>query len=116
MRKVYLSLLVAFTLIINSYVVDKASYGDLADDTTKLAHFFPNPATSYINFTFDKSVDKSYTLQVYNFIGRKMNDIRITESRLTINLDNNYYRGLYIYQLRDQAGRIVESGKFQVEK
>lgn len=116
MRKVYLSILVVFTLMINSYVADRASYGDLTDDTTKLAHFFPNPATSYINFTFDKSVDKSYTLQVYNFIGRKMNDIRITESRLTINLDNNYYRGLYIYQLRDQAGKIVESGKFQVEK
>ena len=115
MRKVYLSLLVAFTLIINSYVVDRAPYGDYADDT-KLAHFYPNPATSYINFTFDKTVDKSYSLQVYNFIGRKMNEIRINDSKLTINLDDNYFRGLYIYQLRDQSGRIVESGKFQVNK
>lgn len=116
MRKVYLSLLVVFTLFINSYVVERANYADFSDDTSKLARFYPNPATSYINFSFEKSVDKSYTLQVYNFIGRKMNDIRITESRLTINLDNNYFRGLYIYQLRDQSGRIVESGKFQVEK
>ena len=115
MRKVYLSLLVAFTLIINSYVVDKTSYGDYVDDS-KLAHFFPNPATSYINFTFDKTVDKSYSLQVYNFIGRKMNEIRISDSKITINLDDNYFRGLYIYQLRDQSGRIVESGKFQVNK
>lgn len=116
MRKVYLSLLMAFTLIISSYVADKALYADFTDDTTKLAHFFPNPATSYINFTFDKSVDKTYSLQVYNFIGRKMNEIRISDSKLTINLDDNYFRGLYIYQLRDQSGRIVESGKFQVNK
>lgn len=116
MRKVYLSLLVVFTLIINSYVVDNATYADFTDDSTKLAHFFPNPATSYINFTFEKTVDKTYSLQVYNFIGRKMNEIRISDSKLTINLDDNYFRGLYIYQLRDQSGRIVESGKFQVNK
>lgn len=116
MRKIYLSVLVAFTLIINAYVADRTDYANFIDDTTKLAHFYPNPATSYINFTFDKSVDKNYSLQVYNFIGRKMNDIRVAESKLTINLDNNYFRGLYIYQLRDQTGRIVESGKFQVEK
>ncbi|MCK9404296.1 MAG: T9SS type A sorting domain-containing protein [Chitinophagaceae bacterium] len=116
MRKLYLSVLVAFTLIINSYIVDYSSYAGFTDSTEKLTHFYPNPATSYINFAFDKSVDRNYSLQVYNFIGRKMNDIRITESKITINLDNNYFRGLYIYQLRDQSGRIIESGKFQVQK
>ena len=45
-----------------------------------------------------------------------MNEVRITEPKLTINLDDNYYRGLYIYQLRDKDGRIIESGKFQVVK
>jgi hypothetical protein len=116
MKKLYLLLLLASTLLINSYVADRENYAGYTDDTAKLAHFYPNPATSYINFTFDKSVDKSYSLQVFSFIGRKMNEIRITESKLTINLDNSYFRGLYIYQLRDQSGRIVESGKFQVEK
>ena len=115
MRKLYLSGLVVLTLLINSYTADKSSFDNLADNP-KLAHFYPNPATSYINFTFDKTVDKTYTLQVYNFIGRKMNDLRISDSKLTINLDDNYFRGLYVYQLRDQTGRIVESGKFQVNK
>lgn len=115
MRKVYLSILLAFTLIISSYVVDKTVYAGLAD-SAKITHFYPNPATSYINFTFDNTVNKTYTLQVYNFMGRKMKEARITESRLTINLDDNYLRGLYIYQLRDQSGRIIESGKFQVSK
>jgi outer membrane protein assembly factor BamB len=45
-----------------------------------------------------------------------MNDIRISDSKLTITFDDNYFRGLYVYQLRDNTGRIVESGKFQVIK
>jgi hypothetical protein len=116
MRKIYLSILLVFTLVINSYVADETTYGSLPDGQ-KITHFYPNPATSYINFTFDKTVDRSYTLQVYNFMGRKMVESRITDpTKLTITLDDNYLRGLYIYQLRDQTGRIVESGKFQVSK
>jgi hypothetical protein len=106
---------VLFTVLINSYVADNTGYPAFSD--AKITHFYPNPATSYINFTFDKTVDKTYTLQVYNFMGRKMTESRITDpTKLTINLDDNYLRGLYIYQLRDQGGRIVESGKFQVSK
>jgi hypothetical protein len=115
MRKLYLIGLVVFTVLINSYVAENPVLDNPADGS-KITHFYPNPATNYINFTFDRSVDKTYTLQIYNFIGRKMNDIRITDSRLTINFDDNYYRGLYVYQLRDQSGRIIESGKFQVNK
>lgn len=116
MRKLYLPGLMAFTLMISSYIVDHPPYAGFTDSTERLAHFYPNPATSYINFVFDKSVNRNYSLMVYNFIGRKMNEIRITESKITINFNNNYFRGIYIYQLRDQSGRIIESGKFQVEK
>lgn len=117
MRKLYLVGLVIFSLFGSSYVAEDIVYWNFTDGSTpKMAHFYPNPATSYINFTFDKSIDKSYTLQVYNFIGKKMNEYRITDAKIMINLDDNYYRGLYIYQLRDQGGRIVESGKFQVNK
>ncbi len=117
MRKLYLLILVATSFCINSYVGTGSVYGDDRDSSgPKITHFYPNPATSYINFTFERSVDKSYTLQIYSFIGKKMNETRISEDRLTINLDDDYFRGLYIYQLRDKTGRIVESGKFQVNK
>ncbi len=115
MRRLYLAGLLLFTFVLNSYVSDKNSYAFM-DEQPKLTHYYPNPATSYINFTFDKSIDNSYILQVYNFMGRKMMDYRITEPRMQITLDDNYFRGLYIYQLRDKDGRIIESGKFQVVK
>ena len=116
MRKIYFIALLALTPILNSFVADRTGYGDSTFVDAKLAHFYPNPATSYINFVFDNSIDKTYTLQVYNFIGRKMTETRINDPKITITLDDNYLRGLYVYQLRDQSGRIVESGKFQVSK
>ena len=82
----------------------------------KISRVYPNPATSYIIFEFDKSVDRSYSLHIFAFFGKKMTEIRLSESKVNITLDDNYLRGLYIYQLRDQSGKIIESGKFQVNK
>ena len=78
--------------------------------------FYPNPATTVINFEFKKTNPEAvYTLQVYNFIGKKVSEIVVANNKTSVNLDN-YFRGVYIFQLRDKTGRIIESGKFQVAK
>jgi hypothetical protein len=77
--------------------------------------FYPNPATTSISFEFQKSYDKGYSLQIYNFLGRKMREQTNLSERTLINL-SDFTRGVYVYQLRDRTGRIVESGKFQVSK
>lgn len=74
---------------------------------------YPNPATSIINFEFAKNIDKNYTLQIYSFLGKMMSENIVSANKFSVTLDN-YFRGIYIYQLKDKAGRIVESGKFQV--
>lgn len=76
---------------------------------------YPNPATSNINFEFGLISDKSYVLTVYNFIGKKVDEVKINVSKINLSLDS-YYRGLYVYQLRDKQGLLIESGKFQVVK
>lgn len=76
---------------------------------------YPNPATSRITFELQKNNDKHYALIVYNFLGKKMEEIKDISYRTELNLDN-YYTGIYIYQLRDQTGNIAESGKFNVIK
>lgn len=81
----------------------------------KMIKFYPNPATSVINFEFQRSFDKSYSLQIFNFMGKKVYELKTLSSRININLDE-FYRGIYIFQLRDKNGSIVESGKFQVNK
>lgn len=113
MKYLYTILLFSFIAFGSSFVAEGDASGLV---NTKIIKAYPNPATSYIVFEFDKSVDRSYTLQIYAFYGKKMAEIHINESKLNINLDDNYMRGLYIYQLVDQSGKIIESGKFQVNK
>lgn len=117
MRKLYTVILLVIASIGSSFITDlPVNHMEFGESQSKVIRFYPNPATTVINFEFDGSVDKTYTLQIYNFIGRKMTEIRITDNKITINLDDSYYRGLYIYQLRDASSKIVESGKFQVSR
>jgi hypothetical protein len=85
------------------------------DAPAKLINFYPNPATSNIVFEFTKGYDKSYTLAVFNFMGKKVYEVQRTPQRISILLDD-FFRGIYIFQLRDKNGVIVQSGKFQVVK
>lgn len=81
----------------------------------KFMRFFPNPAVSVINFEFQKGFDKYYTFQVFNFIGKKVVDLKSVTPKIIIPL-TEFFRGVYIYQLRDRTGKIIDSGKFQVVK
>lgn len=81
----------------------------------KVVRFYPNPATSIINFEFSKPVQRDYMLQVFNFLGKKVFESNSVSQKTSVAL-TDFYRGLYIFQLRDKTGRIIESGKFQVSK
>jgi len=85
------------------------------DSYAKYIKFYPNPAVSDINFEFQKGYDKFFSFQVYNFIGKKVFDTRTITPKINVPLAD-FYRGVYIYQLRDRSGKIIESGKFQVIK
>ena len=81
----------------------------------KLIRPYPIPATTAINFEFLYGYDKTFTLQIYNFMGKNVYEITKMPTRITIPLVD-FYRGIYVYQLRDKEGKIIDSGKFQVVK
>ena len=87
----------------------------LIDPGQKSLKIYPNPATSYITFDFDKTPEKGYSIQVYSFLGKKMYENQNLTSKTTVNL-SDFNRGVYIYHLIDRSGKIIESGKFQVSK
>ena len=88
----------------------------ITNDADQAVKFYPNPAVSFINFEFNKDYDKSsYSLLIYNFIGKKILELKASAQKITVPL-TDFYRGVYIFQLRDALGNIVESGKFQVIK
>lgn len=77
--------------------------------------FYPNPAITHITFSFEKGYDKNYSFQIFNFIGKKVYESNSVTPKTTVDL-SNFYRGVYIFQIRNLSGKIVEAGKFQVSK
>ncbi len=113
LKRIFYILLLIAGLNFSSDAQIKSTF--MATDAVKTVKFYPNPAISFINFEFEKTYDKSYSLLIYNFIGKKVIDLKLSEQKINIPL-TDFYRGVYIFQLRDKQGSIVESGKFQVTK
>jgi len=85
------------------------------DQEGKVIRFYPNPAISQITFDFQKKFDKTYSLQIYNFLGKKVYEAPAVDQKTIINL-SDFFRGIYIFQLKDQTGKIIETDKFQISK
>lgn len=106
--------IVLFGLTFTSLAQNKIAV-DNGDPSAKLIKFYPNPATTAINFEFLRGYDKSFSLQLYNFMGKKVLNVP-TLAQLNYLSLNGFYRGVYIFRLSDKNGNIVDSGKFQVVK
>lgn len=113
MRNLYKSLLLVLLLATTSFVA--VGNTGLLDGKTKITRFYPNPASSFIKFEYSKILEKGHTLVLYNFIGKKVSEIQISGTATTVLLDG-FFRGIYIFQIRDKNAQIVDSGKFQVVK
>lgn len=82
---------------------------------TKILKFYPNPAVSRITFSFEQGYDRNYSFQIFNFIGKKVYELQAVAPKTLIDV-SNFYRGVYIFQVRDKSGKISHSGTFQVAR
>ena len=114
MKKIILILNFFIGITFTSFAQNKIST-DNGSSQAKLIKFYPNPASAAINFDFLRGYDKSYSFQVFNFIGKLVLEVKNLSPHTNINLED-FFRGIYIFQLRDRTGAIIESGKFQVIK
>lgn len=114
MKKIYVLLLLVTLMAGSSFTAADPVVG-YTESQTRITRYYPNPASSYITFEFQKTIERGYTLQVYNFMGKKVDQLALSSSRVTVSLEN-YFRGIYIFQLSDKSGKIIDSGKFQVVK
>jgi type IX secretion system substrate protein len=117
-KKIFLVAAFAFAITANqAYTTADTDTNNLNNLQVKTVKCYPNPAVSFVNFEFSSNViTKNYSLLVYSFTGKKMYETNISNLKITLSLTNDFYRGIYVYQLRDKAGRVLETGKFQVTK
>jgi len=105
-----------FLLIISIILASVVSQGQSpTTEPSPILRFYPNPATTAVTFDFQKTYESGFSIQVYNFIGKKVYELKNISQRTTVNL-TDFNRGVYIYQLRDRTGRMIESGRFQVSR
>ncbi len=122
MKKIYfLLLLVSFSLSVGLVAQTNTSRGTNGNPpqqdpvTVKILKSYPNPATTFITFEFQRSYASGYSIEIYNLPGKRVALAANISNKITIQLQN-FYRGVYIYKLVDRTGRVAESGKFQVTK
>lgn len=108
-------IIVSIILLLTVQVRSQNRFTPPTEPEVKNIKFYPNPAISVINFDFQKKYDKTYLLQIYNFLGKKVYEAPAVDQKTVVNL-SDFFRGIYIFQLKDQSGKIIESGKFQVTK
>lgn len=113
MNKIVYILILFIGLTFTSFAQSKPPVP--GEPIAKLIKPYPIPATTAINFDFLYGYDKSFSLQIYNFMGKKVIEVNKLLPRTYMPLQD-FYRGIYVYQLRDKEGNIIESGKFQVVK
>ena len=105
-------LLIICFIVSLSALAQAQNHSDRAD----LAfNFYPNPATSTINFDFQKGSSREYVLFIFDFLGNKKVELHNLMEHNTVDL-SNLPRGMYIFQIKDIAGHILASSKFQVSK
>lgn len=113
--KIFYVLSTILLLSTQSKSQDRSPMPSGAEPNARILKFYPNPATSFITFDFQQGYDKTYNLQIFNFIGKKVQEVANVTPKTTVNL-SDFYRGIYIFQLKDKNGKVVDSGKFQVSK
>lgn len=85
------------------------------DATAKFIKVYPIPATTVINFDFQQGFDKSFSFQIYNFVGTKVFESKTITPQFSLSL-SDFFRGIYFYRLLDKNGKFIESQRFQVVK
>jgi len=102
-------------ILLSSTQAKSQARGPMPDPEPKIIKFYPNPAVSFITFEIVKEPNKTYSLQIFNFLGKKVKDVPDISPKTVVNL-SDFVRGIYIFQLKEENGRVTDSGTFQINK
>lgn len=111
-RLLIISSIVLFTV---ATVKAQTSRTPATDPAIMVLKTYPNPATTYIIFDLQKGYEKGLSITVFNFLGKKMVETPNVNEKTTLTL-TDFNRGVYIYYLSNQSGKVIDTGKFQVSR
>ncbi|MDA3615836.1 T9SS type A sorting domain-containing protein [Polluticaenibacter yanchengensis] len=77
--------------------------------------FYPNPVASNLNIELTDALNKGYTLNVFSFLGRVVHTQSISNEKFLLNV-SNFPVGIYLLQVKDNAGKVLSTSRFQVSR
>lgn len=72
---------------------------------------FPNPVSDVLNFEMD--YNKAATAVIMDITGRKIATESFELGKASLNV-SNYNKGIYLYQVTNEEGKVIKAGKFTV--
>jgi hypothetical protein len=75
---------------------------------------FPNPCTSQINFILTDNNTQAKNVTVYDVTGRELAKIEMKNNNTILNT-TTYSSGMYLYNITDNNGNVIDHGKFMVK-
>ena len=62
----------SFTILLSAVAQAQSKSNSSMQPASRIVRFYPNPATSVINFDFVPGTEKNYNFQVFSFLGKKV--------------------------------------------
>lgn len=104
----------------DDYLVIKALYDlplgvEEAESNAFKASVYPNPATDFINVTFDRDVEQNGSVVIYDATGKTIlqHDFRALFSPVKIALPNYLKKGMYVLRINSGSKQSIQ--KFMVQ-
>jgi hypothetical protein len=101
----------------SSMSADVSSLASVSESQTSFpieAKVFPNPILNQFNIQFDKTDSQTWTIELFDNLGKKIQSQKISqeigEINTIINLDNSA-SGIISYSIRNATGQIMTAGK-----
>lgn len=112
--KIFYVLSIILFVSVQAKSQNRTAVSVIKNEPSRIIRFYPNPATSIINFDFQKSYDKTYNLQIFSFLGKKVFELNNISPKTIVNL-SDFKSGIFLYHLI-RNGKVIETGKFQIAK
>jgi len=113
-RILHTSFLTKFVVILALALVSVNFVYSGNNTQVKVVKCYPNPATSVINFEFPVGIEKNLSIQIYSFSRKKITEVPVNGSKITITLDNSsYYLAYTFFGYKIKAEKLLKRVNFR---
>jgi hypothetical protein len=104
------------TISVKDTLIIAVKYSSVSNVLFNIIKLYPNPAYSHLNIDFnDYSKLSGYNIEIMNNAGKSVYNSTVTQKLVSIDLSTWTGKGLYFVNIRDSAGKLLETKKIVLQ-